>query len=75
MDVFTVQTGPGPRAAPPSAPTTARWTPPTPAQQQQQSGVSRQPSGPSPPPAYNTVDHKVYDPNSDELRDWEDRNN
>ena len=60
MDVFTVHTAP--RAAPPSAPATARWAPgPPPAE------VS---TLPSPPPAYS----KVYDPNSDELRDWEDRN-
>ena len=49
--------------APPSAPATARWAPPPP-----QAEVS---TLPSPPPAYS----KVYDPNSDELRDWEDRNN
>ena len=59
MDVFTVHT------APPSAPATARWAPgPHPPQAE----VS---TLPSPPPAYS----KVYDPNSDELRDWEDRNN
>lgn len=61
MDVFTVQTGPGPRARPPSAPTTARWTPPTAATTGTNGGVSRQPSGSeaSPPPAYTKLDHQV----------------
>ena len=60
MDVFTVQTGPGPRARPPSAPTTARWSP-GPAAETAGGEVSRQPSGsgPSPPPAYTKLDHKV----------------
>jgi len=67
LDVFTVQTSASaPRTRPPTAPTTARWTPPT-----SSSGTSTQPS---PPPAYSKVDQQVYDPNSDELRDWEDRN-
>ena len=60
MDVFTVQTGPGPRARPPSAPTTARWSS-GPAAEAAGAEVSRQPSGsgPSPPPAYTKLDHKV----------------
>ena len=51
-----------------------RWSPSAPPSSLpgQDSGVS---THPSPPPAYTKLAENVYDPNSDELKDWEDRNN